>query len=72
MTVNVTWGQVLQWLEKLAAYFALGGVGVANFPALPNSVRAVLAAIGGVVVALDRTTIAPTTAAPAKPVPPTT
>jgi hypothetical protein len=72
MTVSVTWGQMLQWLEKVAAYFALGGVGVANFPALPTGVRSVLASIGGIVVALDRTTISPTTALPAAKPTPTT
>jgi len=33
--------------EKLAAYFAVGGVGVADYPHLPTTVRAVLAAVGG-------------------------
>lgn len=33
--------------EKLAAYFAVAGVGVADYPHLPTTVRAVLAAVGG-------------------------
>ena len=33
--------------EKLAAYFGVAGVGVADYPHLPTTVRAVLAAVSG-------------------------
>jgi hypothetical protein len=33
--------------EKLAAYFGIAGVGVADYPHLPTTVRAVLAAVSG-------------------------
>jgi hypothetical protein len=70
MTVNVSWGQVLQWLEKLAAYFGIGGVGLANIPNLPTPVRAVIAGVSAALVVVDRTTVAPTPTTPAK-TPPT-
>lgn len=42
------------FIEKCAAYFAVGGVGAANVGALPNSVRAVLAVLGGSAIVVDR------------------
>jgi hypothetical protein len=51
--MNVTLAQIAKAVEgliapfeKLAAYFALGGVGVADYPHLPVLVRSVLAGAG--------------------------
>jgi hypothetical protein len=51
--------------EKLASYFAIGGVGVADYPHLPTAIRGILAAAGAVVVALDRSTVAKASTPPA-------
>ena len=54
MNITLSPSAIIKWVEslvapfeKLAAYFALGGVGVADYPHLPTTVRAVLAAVGG-------------------------
>lgn len=67
---NVTVGQIITQVtkfveglvapfEKVAAYFAVGGVGVANYPHLPTTVRAVLAAVGGYHIVNTKSTPAP-------------
>ena len=57
--------------EKLAAYFAVGAVGVANYPNLPLTVRAVITAVGALLI--KETHLAANAPAPApapKPVAP--
>jgi hypothetical protein len=57
---------LLQTVEKIAAYFGVAGVGVADYPHLPVALRAVLAGVSAALVVVDRTTIAPTTKTPSK------
>ena len=45
--------------EKLASYYGVGAVGIANYPHLPTTVRAVLAAAGALVIHGDRTKATP-------------
>jgi len=64
---------LITFIEKAAAYFAVGGVGAANVGGLPNSVRIALAAFGALAVIEDRRSavgVLPPSGASVPPVPP--
>jgi hypothetical protein len=55
--------------EKLAAYFAVGGIGVANYPNLPITLRAVITAVGALLIKEAHVATAATPTAKGAPVP---